>query len=483
MSKAQVESNPGSGAPGAGILAALAVCTLLPSLGTSIANVALPTFAREFSASFQQVQWIVLAYLLASTTVIVSAGRLGDIAGRRRLLLVGITLFAVASGLCGTADSLTQLIAARAAQGIGAAFMLALTLAFVGGSIPKSRIGRTMGLLGALSATGTALGPTIGGMLVSSLGWPAIFFLNVPLGGIALGLAWRYLPADSKVAVVARPRFDFLGTLVLGLTLGAYALAATVGNGRLSVINLILLLTAGLGLKLFLVVEGSAASPLVNLARLRDPALNRGLLVSALVATVMMATLVVGPFYLSSSLQLPTAHIGLVMSVGPIVAALTGVPAGRLVDRLGAARMTIGGLAGMTLGCAALSMSPAALGLVGYLLPSALLTASYALFQTANNTAVMRDVAPDQRGVVSALLNLSRNLGLITGASVLGAVFSLTSGSHRVATSHATAVATGMHFTFAVAAGLVVLALFLVQAGLRPAAQTQPESNRNGEAT
>src|SRR6202165_2428639 len=122
-------------------LASLSLSMLLSSLGTSIANVGLPTFAQAFNASFQEVQWVVLAYLLASTTLIVSVGRLGDITGRRRLLLAGIILFTVASILCGVAPALWLLIAARAVQGLGAAIMMALAVALVGETVPKEKTG------------------------------------------------------------------------------------------------------------------------------------------------------------------------------------------------------------------------------------------------------------------------------------------------------------------------------------------------------
>ena len=123
------------------ILASLSLSMLLSSIGTSIANVSLPTLAQAFDASFQQVQWVVIAYLVTITTVIVSVGRLGDMTGRRRLLLVGVFLFTVASVLCGVAPTLWLLIAARAAQGLGAAIMMALTMAFVGETVPKSQVG------------------------------------------------------------------------------------------------------------------------------------------------------------------------------------------------------------------------------------------------------------------------------------------------------------------------------------------------------
>jgi EmrB/QacA subfamily drug resistance transporter len=441
---------------------------LLASLGTSIANVALPTLAQAFSASFQQVQWVVLAYLLAITTLIVSVGRLGDLAGRRRLLLAGTFLFTVASLLCGLAPTLGMLIAARAAQGLGAAVMMALTLAFVGETVPKARIGSAMGLLGTMSAIGTALGPSLGGVLIARLGWPAIFFVSVPLGIVTLLLAHRYLPADRPRTTKDRISFDHAGTLLLALTLAAYALAVTTGRGSFGRINGMLLFAAITGLGLFVLAETKAASPLIRLTMFRDPVLSAGFAMSSLVTTVVMATLVVGPFYLSRALALGAAAVGLVMSSGPIVAALTGVPAGRLVDRFGAYRMTVAGLIGMAAGASILPMMPARFGVAGYVIPLVVLTAGYALFQAANNTAVMANLQPDQRGVISGMLNLSRNLGLITGASVMGAVFAFGSRTTNIMTARPEAVAAGMRVTFVVAAVLVGVALAIAFASNGP---------------
>jgi len=211
-------------------LASLSLSMLLSSLGTSIANVALPTLAQAFIASFQDVQWVVLAHLLAITTLIVSAGRLGDMTGRRRLLLAGFGLFSVASALCGAAPALWLLVAARAAQGLGAAVMMALTMAFVGETVPKEKTGRAMGLLGTMSAVGTALGPSLGGILIAGLGWQAIFLVNLALGLLTFVLAYRYLPVDRPTLAADQAGFDGVGTLLLALTLAAYALAMTVGR-------------------------------------------------------------------------------------------------------------------------------------------------------------------------------------------------------------------------------------------------------------
>ena len=439
-------------------LAALSLSMLLSSLGTSIANVALPTLAGSLGASFQAVQWVVLAYLLAVTTLIVGVGRLGDMVGRRRLLLAGIALFTVASFLCGASPTLGLLIAARVAQGLGAAIMMALGVAFVGEIV--ERTGRAMGLLGTMSAVGTALGPSLGGALIASAGWPAIFLVNVPLGIVAFALAQRHLPSDRGAATTGRSRFDYVGTALLALALAGYALAMTLGRGRFGILNIVLLAAALVAGGLFVLTQARAASPLIRWELVRRPGLRAGLATNALVSTVMMATLVVGPFYLSAGLGLDAAAVGLVVSAGPVVAALAGVPAGRLVDDLGARRLTLVGLGGIAAGAFTLSM-PAVLDIPGYVIPLVVMTASYALFQAANNTAVMANVRHDERGLISGMLNLSRNLGLITGASFMGAVFALASATTDFTSAPPETVAAGMRTTFGVASVLIVLALVI----------------------
>lgn len=442
-------------------LVSLSLSTLLSSLGISIANVGLPTLADAFGAAFQQVQWVVLAYLLATTTLIVSVGRLGDLIGRRRLLLAGITLFVAASILCGAAPALWLLIAARAVQGLGAAVMLALAMAIVGETVSKEKTGSAMGLLGTMSAVGTALGPSLGGVLIAAFGWRSIFLVSVPLGLLTFALAQRYLPADHRRPNDNRPRFDNVGTLLLALTLAAYALAVTTGRGQFGLLNIALLSAGLVGGGLFVLAEARAQSPLIRLTMFRDSVLGASLAMSVFVATVVMTTFVVGPFYLARGLGLNEAQVGIVMAVGPMISIATGIPSGHIVDRLGAPSMVVLGLALMAAGSFALAAMPASFGIAGYVIGIAVLSPGYQLFQAANNTVVMADVRPDQRGVTSGMLNLSRNLGLITGASVMGAIFAMASATGDITSASADAVARGMHSTFAVAGGLIAIALVI----------------------
>lgn len=442
-------------------LGALSLSMLLSSLGTSVANIALPTLTEAFDVSFQAVQWVVIAYLLGITTLIVSAGRLGDLLGRRRLLLAGLTLFLVASAVCGVSPALWMLIAARGVQGVGAAFIMTMTLALVGETVAKERFGSAVGLLGTMSAVGTALGPSLGGALIASIGWRSIFFVNIPLAMLAIVLVYLHLPHDSRLSATQRPGFDAAGTLLLALTLGSYALAMTVGKGSFSRVSVGLLLIAVAGAGVFIGLELRTATPLIRLSMFHDRVLSTGLAMNAMVSTVMMSTLVVGPFYLAKSLDLGAAMVGAIMSVGPIVVALTGVPAGRIVDKVGSERMTTFGIVAMAAGSILLAFLPKSSGLPGYIIPIIAITFGYALFQTANNTSLMKDVEKSQRGVMSGLLNLSRNLGLITGASVMGAIFAIGSGTNDIKHAMPGEISAGMHATFAVASVIILFALML----------------------
>lgn len=447
------------------LLLCLSLSMLLASLGTSIANVGLPAFAQAFGAPFQSVQWVVLAYLLAITTAVVSAGRLGDQIGRRRLMLGGIAWFTAASVLCAAAPGLWMLVAARAAQGLGAAALMTLAIAFAGEAAPKGRAGSAMGLLGTMSAAGTALGPTLGGVLIAGPGWRAIFLVNLPLGLLAFWLAWRHLPRDPQHAARQPTRFDWLGSALSALTLGVYALSMTLGRGSFGTINVVLLTAAVGGAGLFAWIQSRTVHPLVRPAMIADPVLAGGFAANALVATVIMATLVVGPFYLAGAWGLDAMRVGLTMSSGPLVAALAGVPAGRCVDRLGAPRMTLAALVAMAGASAMLPVASEAYGVTGYVIALAGLTAGYALFQAANNTAVMAGAGGNERGAVSGMLNLSRNLGLITGASAMGAVFVMAAGTTALADAAPAELAAGLRATFAVAAVLCGLAMAAVAVG------------------
>ena len=384
-----------------GITITLALSMLLASLGTSIANIALPTLVEAFSAPFMQVQAVVVAYLATLTISVVLAGRLGDSRGLKPMLMAGLAVFAVASLLCGVAPDLWLLVSARALQGIGAAFLMTLAMALMRQTASDARVGRAMGLLGTVSALGTALGPSLGGVLIAVSGWRSIFWVQFPLAGVAFILAFATLPDDP----------------------------------------------------------GKGTAPSASLWSVLDRSLAPNLLVNLLVAAVMMTTLVVGPFYLSLGLGLKPTQVGFVMAIGPLISIFSGVPSGQLVDAWGSGRVLAAGLTLLAVGTFLVALLPQMIGVVGYVLSIVVLTPGYQLFQAANNTAALADVARDRRGTVSGLLSLSRNIGLIAGASAMGTVFSLGVGAEEFGHATASAIAAGMQLTFLLAGGMMIVAI------------------------
>lgn len=395
------EAGPLTPTPPRGATASLVLAMLLASLGTSIANIALPTLAQAFPAPFAQVQAVVVTYLAALTVSVLVAGHLGDRWGLKPMLLAGLLLFATGALLSGLAPSLGLLLAARALQGVGAAFLMTLTMALMRETADPARMGRAIGLLGTVSALGTALGPSLGGLLIPLAGWRSIFLLQVPMALAAWFIAWRWLRGGERrpqAARMSRPALDLRG-------------------------------------------------------------LAPALVINVLVAAVMMATLVIGPFYLGTGLGLPATQVGLVMSVGPLISIFGGVLAGRRVDAWGSRRVLTIGLGLLTAGAFLLASLPGWIGVTGYLLAIAVLTPGYQLFQAANNTATLADVPPARRGAISGLLGLSRNIGLILGASLMGAVFAWGAGTADFVHASPSAMLAGLQLSFALAGVLMLAAI------------------------
>ncbi|MCO4314428.1 MFS transporter [Pectobacterium versatile] len=384
-----------------GITLTLALAILSASLGTSIANIALPTLTAVFSAPFAQVQAVVIAYLAAMAVSVVIAGRLGDRYGLKPVFIAGLGLFAIASLLCAIAPQLWQLIAARALQGIGAAFLMTLGMALLRQTAGEKHVGRAMGIVGTVSALGTALGPSVGGFLLAIAGWRSLFWIQIPLVTIVLFMAFTLLPATPVKEKAS--------------------------------------LSGGLSL--------------------RNTTLLPNLTINAAVTAVIMTTLIVGPYYLGLGLGLKETLVGLVMAIGPAVATFSGIPSGRLVDTWGFRRALTAGISLVATGTFMLAILPNLLGVTGYILAIIVLTPGYQLFQAANNTATLAEVPGNQRGTVSGLLNLSRNIGLIAGASIMGQVFALGVGTEDFTHAAPASLANGMQLTFFLAGAMVLVAI------------------------
>jgi MFS family permease len=400
----------------------LLLSVLLSSLGSSIANVALPTLSDAFSTHIQTTQWVATAYLLGATILTVVAGRLADRVGGRVVLKAGVALFATSSLLGAFAPSLNVLIAIRLVQGIGAATMLTIPLALIADLTPRSRGGRGIGLVGALSAAGTAMGPSLGGLLLDTFGWRSLFVVCAVLAAAILMLLVDTTPsAKRKTGAIASSGFPW----------------AAIRRGPVP----------------------------INLAS------------TACVAAVVTGSLVVGPFYLERALGLRPAAVGLAMAVGPVVVVVGSIAAGKLADTIGPRRTTLAGSSVMLTGCAMLGSIGVSFALMGYLLSIAVLTFGYALFQTGNNKLVMDQAVAADRGVFSGMLNFSRNAGGAMGPALLGAAFASASAGLKLSDLTAQSAASGLQRTFAAAAVLVAVSIGSALAHGRPTASATARVN------
>ena len=441
----------------------VALCGLLAALGTSIANVALPEIASTFGASFNATQWVVLGYLLAITCLVVAAGAIGDAVGRERLLRVGLLVFTAASGACALAPNMWVLVASRVLQGGGAAILLAMSLALVGGLVPRKEMGKGLGLYGAMSALGTAMGPSLGGWLLELLGWRSVFGLTAFLGLVATVMVWQAFPVRKSPSGSVQADFDFPGTLLLATTLGCFSLSMMLRADGYGVVNGVLMMASVCSGFLFVIAERRAAAPIVRLATLRSPCLRRDLILTSVVSTVMMATLVVGPFYLSHALHLRPGVVGLVMSVGPVVVMAIGMPVGRWVDKTGIRKAVWLGLVAIGAGAALLCALIPYWQVKGYLVAVVFMTLGYGVFQTANNTGILKQAPAPDRGAIAGLMNLARNLGLILGSAVMGSLFSMTVGGASSLSLDVEALEKGVQVVFASASLVVGMSVLFLQ--------------------
>lgn len=454
------EQQPVSKAQSAALLS-LAVAILLPALAMSIANVALPTLAASFNAAMPAVNWVVIAYLIALVTFVMGAGVLGDLVGRKLMLLLGIGIFSCASVMCALSLNLWMLILARLLQGLGATFILSQSFALVSSVMPKNRLGAAIGLMSTTAAIGTALGPVAGGALLNFFGWQSIFGLMALLGSISFLFCAKFIARDEFSALKNVKHFDLPGTLLLALSCLFYAIAVTSPELGKALPLSPALLAIGAFI-LFLLSQHLRPFVLIDLAFFCQPLRNVTLAAGFMVDAIAMSTLLIGPFYLTYALLLSPLQVGLLMSVGPLASACAGYPAGKLVDAIGEKNMMFLGLLLMSLGALCFAYLPVLFGVYGYIAALLVMTPGRQFFLNANNTYVMNSVCEKDKGLASGLLNLTKNLGLMTGASVLTAVFSAALQNTAMAEATPAQLGFALNTSFTLSAAVLVLSLISI---------------------
>jgi EmrB/QacA subfamily drug resistance transporter len=440
------------------VLIAVGVGTFMSALDASVVNAMLPIIGRSMDASVATIEWVVTAYLLIVSALLLGMGRLGDMYGQRRIYLAGFAVFVVSSALCGAAPSAGVLIAFRVLQGVGAAMLFASSPAILTTSFPASERGRALGLQAMMTYIGLTAGPALGGWLTASFGWRSIFYINVPVGGLAMWLSARVV-RDAPRAV-RDERFDFAGGVLFALGLTALLLALNQGHqwgwGSRPVLALLVLSVALLAA--FVRTELRAPSPMLDLGLFRSRAFSAATGSAVLNYICAFSIVFVLPFYLIRGRGFGPARAGVIMAAQPVIMALVSPISGALSDKIGSRLLSSSGMALIGGGLLLLARlgpdSPphtvvTALAVVGL---------GAGLFGSPNNSALMGAAPRERQGIAAAMMATARNVGMVLGVGLAGAVFTSVLARHSNAAEslYVAARASFLAAAIVAAAGVVV---------------------------
>jgi len=389
----------------------------------TILNIAMPTLAGSMNASLEEIEWALLAYTVVLTGLVPFFGRVSDLVGRKRLFLAGLLIFALASLLAALSPSILWLIAARLLQAVGGAQITSNTLAIITDIFPAGRRGVAMGIQSIIISGGAAIGPTLGGFLVTHFGWQAVFYVNVPIGIVGALIAAVVLPPLQSHRT-PEP-MDWMGALTLMGGMSTLLLGLTKGPAwGWSSISVMFLIIGGLVIiSLFVVHESRTRFPLVDLSlfRIREFAAAQ---MAGLFATVSFASLFfLLPFYWQGLRGYSAQETGLLMLPVPLILMIVAPLSGKASDRLGSRGLATTGMLLIMTGLFLVSQLTETMSIVQVLGRLMVFAVGFGLFIAPNNNSVMSCVPPHQRGVAGGLLGMFRYLGQALGVALAGTLF------------------------------------------------------------
>ncbi len=444
-------------------LAAVSFGLFMIMLDNTVVNVALPSIQRDLGADLSSLQWIVAGYALSFAALMLIGGKVADAYGRRLIFVIGIGVFTSASLWCGLAGSENELIAARVLQGAGAALMNPATLSIIAATFPPRQRGTAIGIWAGVSALALAIGPLVGGLITEHLDWSWIFFINIPVGIVAIAASFLFID-ESRDESHVRLDLPGLATSALGLFTLTYALIEANTYGWTSPRILGAFAVAGVSILAFILLERYQRAPMLPLELFRSPTYAGANLVMLLVALAMFGVFFFLSLYMQNVLGYSAVQTGAAFLPMTILIILIAPIAGRASDRFGSRGL-------MTAGMVLISVQLLYFSRLGVdasfwnLLPAFLVGGvGMALTMTPSAAAATRSVPVDKAGVGAAVLNASRQIGGSLGIALIGAIIALQAGDQRTPEAFVDGLQTALLVASGVAALGAVVAFSLVRA-------------------
>lgn len=448
--------------------ASVTTATFMVNVDSSIVNVALPVLSHQFRLGINALQWVVTMYLLVITATLPVMAKLADVFGRRRVFVWGLAVFVVGSLLCGLSNNFSELVAARALQGIGGAIMQVNVMSIVTLMFPLDMRGRALGTVASVVAGGTLMGPVLGGVLISAFGWPSIFFVNLPVGLLGILGTRRFVPAFPGRPTAGR--FDWFGGVLFAAFVIVFLTLFADLSGRIDPLRDSFLALAAVALGVWFVrVERRQTDPLVVLSVFREPLFSAAMGAGMLYWILMLFPAFLLPLFLQRVLGTPEWEIGLLMTPLSVVMLVVAPAGGYLTDRFGTFRPAVAGVAVFIAADVWFAMFGSRMSLWEVAAALGVQGVASGLFSSPNNSEIFARADESLTGIVGGLIASERNFGRSLGVTV--AALALSFGI-KLAGGHGDTVALrdipgpifvkGFDAAFWAATGIAVACLLLV---------------------
>lgn len=436
------------------VLIAIGTGSFMSALDASVVNTILPVLRTVFNTNVAAIEWVVTVYLLVLSGLLLTFGRLGDLRGHKTIYNWGFSIFVLSSVLCGLAWSAPVLVLFRGLQAIGGAMLASNASAIVTGNFPPEQRGRAFGLVSTMTYLGLTVGPSLGGWLTHAFGWRAIFYINVPVGALALTLGLIFIPKDSPAE--NGQRFDLPGAALFLAALTCLMLGLNKGAewGWASPRVLGLLVAAGLLAFIFIRTENKSSAPMLDLSLFRNPLFSTASVSAILNYICVYSIIFLMPFYLIQGRGFNPAQAGLLLTVQPILMAISAPISGAMSDRLGSRLPGMLGMGVLASGLFILSFLGPSSGMWLVGLGLGVCGLGTGTFISPNTSALMGAAPRARQGIASGVQGAARNFGMVVGIGLAGAILTT-----HLARNTSDALYTGVDQAFLLAAGIALLGI------------------------